>query len=176
MSPDVPAPQLYPSGLKLATILLSLALGTLLVAIDTTIISVAIPKIASSFNSINDVGWYGSAYLLTLTALQPAAGTMFKLFNPKLVYLTSMIVFEGISTSTSCVKYSGLTDVITSGIHFVCFCTAIFNFHLRSGYCWHRSCRPDSGSSQHNYIYRSIGKKTDLYWPHHQYVWNKFLC
>ena len=93
-NPVAPAKQ-YPSGWKLVSILLSLALGTLLVAIDTTIISVAIPKIATEFASIDDVGWYGSAYLLTLTALQPAAGTMFKLFNPKVVYLTSMTIFEG---------------------------------------------------------------------------------
>ena len=29
------------------------------------------PRITSEFHSIEDVGWYGSVYLLTTTALQP---------------------------------------------------------------------------------------------------------
>lgn len=85
----------YPAKLRLAIILLSLFLGTFLVAIDTTIVSVAIPKISSQFHTLNDVGWYGSAYLITTTAFQPAGGTMYKLFNAKWVYLTAIVTFEG---------------------------------------------------------------------------------
>ena len=85
----------HPTGFKLATVLLSLFLGTFLVAIDTTIVSVAIPKISTEFHTLSDVGWYGSVYLILLTALQPAGGTVYKLFNVKLVYLASMLVFEG---------------------------------------------------------------------------------
>ena len=58
----------YPSGFRLTIILLSLFLGTFLVAIDTTIVSVAIPKISTQFQALQDVGWYGSAYLITITA------------------------------------------------------------------------------------------------------------
>lgn len=85
----------YPKGSRLAIILLSLFLGTFLVAIDTTIVSVAIPKISTQFQALDDVGWYGSAYLITITALQPAGGTIYKLFNAKAVYLSAMVVFEG---------------------------------------------------------------------------------
>ncbi len=45
----------YPGGLKLAIILVSLFLGTFLVAIDTTIISVTIPKISTEFHAFNDI-------------------------------------------------------------------------------------------------------------------------
>ena len=86
----------YPKGWRLAILLTSLFLGTFLVAIDTTIVSVVIPRISTQFHSLNDVGWYGSAYLITMTALQPAGGTIYKLFNVKAVYLISMVVFEGI--------------------------------------------------------------------------------
>lgn len=90
---------LYPAGLRLTVILSSLFFGTFLVAIDTTIVSVAIPKISTQFHALEDVGWYGSAYLITITALQPAAGTIYKLFDVKLVYLAAIAVFEGRSVS-----------------------------------------------------------------------------
>ncbi|PMD46299.1 MFS general substrate transporter [Hyaloscypha variabilis F] len=61
----------YPHGLKLAVILAALCLSVFLVALDQTIIATAIPKITDHFNSIKDIGWYGSAYFLTATALQP---------------------------------------------------------------------------------------------------------
>lgn len=81
-------------------ILLSLALGTLLMAIDTTIISVAIPKISTEFKALKDVGWYGSAYLITLTAFQPVTGNAYKMFNPRIVYIVFIIIFEGTTTSS----------------------------------------------------------------------------
>ena len=85
----------YPTGAKFAAILGCLTLGTFLVAIDIVIISVANPKISTTFQAPADVGWYGSAYLLTVTALQPAAGNLFKLFSAKWVYLVSILIFEG---------------------------------------------------------------------------------
>ncbi|KAI9724632.1 MAG: hypothetical protein M1828_003656 [Chrysothrix sp. TS-e1954] len=88
----------HAEGLRLAIILLSLFLGTFLVAIDTTIVSVAIPEISTDFHSLGDVGWYGSAYLISITALQPVMGTIYKLFNVKLVYLGAIVVFEAGST------------------------------------------------------------------------------
>lgn len=87
----------YPTKGRRAVILLCLILGTFLVAIDTTIISVAIPSISTDFKALDDVGWYGSAYLLTLTAFQPTMGKVYKMFSPKTAYLVSMVVFEGMN-------------------------------------------------------------------------------
>lgn len=85
----------YLSRWRLAIVTASLCLGTFLVAIDTTIISVAIPKIATDFTALEDIGWYGSAYLLTVTAFQPAFGSIFRLFDAKSSYLISILIFEG---------------------------------------------------------------------------------
>lgn len=85
----------YPTGWRLAIIIVPLCLGILLVAIDNTIIAVAIPKISTVFRALDDAGWYVSAYLLTETALQPTLGNFYKYFDVKLVYLISMLVFEG---------------------------------------------------------------------------------
>lgn len=50
----------YPTGTKLALITLALCLSVFLMALDNTIIATAIPKITDEFNSLPDVGWYGS--------------------------------------------------------------------------------------------------------------------
>ncbi|KAL8730564.1 MAG: hypothetical protein Q9166_004018 [cf. Caloplaca sp. 2 TL-2023] len=84
----------YPTGIKLVIIMTSLMLGTTLMALDTTIISVATPKISTQFQSLDDVGWYGAAYLMTLTAFTPVASNFYKNFNPKYVYLGFIAVFE----------------------------------------------------------------------------------
>ena len=85
----------YLRSWKLGLVVTSLYLGTLLVAIDTTIISVAVPKISTVFKALDDVGWYGSGYLLTVTACQPSFGKVYKFFSVKATYLTSIVIFEG---------------------------------------------------------------------------------
>ena len=71
----------YPHGVKLWVTLAALCLAVFLVALDQTIISTAIPKITDHFNSIQDIGWYGSSYLLTATALQPTFGKVYTIFS-----------------------------------------------------------------------------------------------
>jgi hypothetical protein len=89
----------YPTGAKLALISLGLCLATFVVALDNTIIATAIPTITSVFNSLNDVGWYGSSYLLTLTSLQPSFGKIYANFDVKYTYLGALVVFEGMPLS-----------------------------------------------------------------------------
>ncbi|KAH8649754.1 major facilitator superfamily domain-containing protein [Tricladium varicosporioides] len=84
----------YVHGWKLFIIISSLCLGTFLVALDVSIIGVAIPRITTDFHTLNDISWYGSAYLLGVTALQPSFGVLYKLFDVKVVYLISIVVFE----------------------------------------------------------------------------------
>ncbi|KAK4252241.1 major facilitator superfamily domain-containing protein [Corynascus novoguineensis] len=69
-------------------------LAQFLVSIDRTIISTAIPYVTHEFQSTPDIGWYGSAYLLTACAFQPMFGRVFTLFSVKEAYLTAMSLFE----------------------------------------------------------------------------------
>lgn len=85
----------YLSSVRLGVVILSLCLGILLFGLDVNIIGTAIPQITTDFHSLPDVSWYGSAYLLTVTAFQPLFGNMYKFFTAKLVYLGSLLVFEG---------------------------------------------------------------------------------
>ncbi|KAF2267497.1 MFS general substrate transporter [Lojkania enalia] len=79
---------------KLAIVMTSLCLGVVLYGLDMNIIGVAIPKITTEFHSLDDIAWYGSAYLLTITAFQPFFGNMYKYFDAKIVYLVSIVLFE----------------------------------------------------------------------------------
>ncbi|KAK6607074.1 major facilitator superfamily transporter [Botrytis cinerea] len=61
---------------------------------EATIIATAIPKITDQFNSIQDIGWYGSAYLLTTTALQPTFGRIYTIFSIKITFVVAIVIFE----------------------------------------------------------------------------------
>ncbi|KXX82906.1 putative HC-toxin efflux carrier TOXA [Madurella mycetomatis] len=84
----------YPSGPKLWLVIFSLGLAVFLVALDQTIIAPALGAITTEFNSITDIGWYGASYLLTMTALTPIYGTVYRLFDIKLTYLAALPLFE----------------------------------------------------------------------------------
>jgi MFS family permease len=81
-----------------------LFLAVFLVGLDQTIVATALPKISDHFQSLNDVGWYASAFFLTMyikaklsdrrTALQPTFGKLYKVFNVKRVFLIALAVFE----------------------------------------------------------------------------------
>lgn len=71
----------YPPTSQVIVIILAIYLAAFLVALDQTIIGVAIPKITDQFKSIPDIAWYGSAYFLTSTALQPSYGRIYKILS-----------------------------------------------------------------------------------------------
>ena len=86
----------YLKGWRLATVILSLYLGAFVMALDTNIINVAVPMIATDFHMLDDVAWYGSAYLLTVTAFQPAFGNLYKFFHIENTYRSCIVVFESL--------------------------------------------------------------------------------
>lgn len=84
----------YPKGIQLVLLLASVFLTMFLVALDRLIIATAIPEITNEFNSLPDVGWYGSAYLLTTCSFQLLFGKLYTFFAVKGVWLTSIFIFE----------------------------------------------------------------------------------
>ncbi|KAL8843652.1 MAG: hypothetical protein Q9176_001860 [Flavoplaca citrina] len=84
----------YPGSWKLASITIALCMAIFLVALDTTIVAAATPRITDHFNKLEDVGWYGSAYLLTICAFQLAFGKCYSIFSIKGVFLTAIGIFE----------------------------------------------------------------------------------
>lgn len=64
------------------------------VALDMTIVATAIPKITDDFKSLDQVGWYGSAFFLTVAAFQSTWGKAYKYFPLKTVFLICIFIFE----------------------------------------------------------------------------------
>lgn len=113
----------YPSGLRLAIIILGLELAVLCVALDNTIIATAIPRITDQFHALDDVGWYGSAYLLTLSAFQLFFGRLYSILNIKWTFLASLFIFElgslicGVApTSTALIVGRAIAGVGSAGL------------------------------------------------------------
>ncbi|KAJ6255915.1 MFS-type efflux pump [Drechslerella dactyloides] len=91
---DVEPEHVYPKGTALASIIIALILAIFLVALDRTIISTAIPVITNEFNSLGDVGWYGSAYLITAAGFMPVSGKIYSFYPTKWVFLIQIVFFE----------------------------------------------------------------------------------
>ncbi|KAF8847266.1 putative aflatoxin efflux pump [Acephala macrosclerotiorum] len=83
-----------PKTLKFWTIMIGMYLSIFLVALDRTIIATAIPKITNEFNSIEDIGWYGSAYMLACACLFPITGRIYQLYSTKWIFIGSLVIFE----------------------------------------------------------------------------------
>ncbi|TAQ84789.1 hypothetical protein B7494_g6895 [Chlorociboria aeruginascens] len=84
----------YLSGIKLWLITMGLMMGVFVMALDNNIIATAIPRITTDFHSLDQVGWYGSAYLLTQMSLQPTFGKIYTYFRVKWIYLSALFIFE----------------------------------------------------------------------------------
>ena len=83
-----------PKSLKFWTIISGVYIAIFLVALDRLIIATAIPSITNEFHSIEDIGWYGSAYMLTAAIFTPLSGRIYQLYPTKWVYLISLAIFE----------------------------------------------------------------------------------
>ncbi|MCJ1314392.1 hypothetical protein MMC25_008074 [Agyrium rufum] len=86
--------ELHLSGTKVYLIVAGLCVSVLLVARDNAILATAVPTITSRFNSLDGVGWYGSAFLMMICAGQPLAGKIFTYFSLKWAYLSFLGLFE----------------------------------------------------------------------------------
>ncbi|KAI8682224.1 MFS domain-containing protein [Fusarium keratoplasticum] len=84
----------YATPRELSLLSTVFTIATFMIAIDGSILATAIPKITSDFRRLDDVPWYGSAYLLTEMAFQPTFGRLYTLFDARILYLVSIIIFE----------------------------------------------------------------------------------
>ncbi|KAH9940252.1 efflux pump antibiotic resistance protein [Amylocystis lapponica] len=84
---------------------------TLFVAyLDQTVVTTALPSIASSFNAGNEISWVGTAYLMSSTAAQPLYGRLSDIFGRK--YLLLFAVFTFVIGSILCAVARSMTQLI----------------------------------------------------------------
>ena len=82
------------TGIPLYLVILAITLAPALLFLDTAIIATAIPRITDEFNSLPDIGWYGSAYQLGSAVLLPLSGKIFTHFSTKWSFLGFFAIFE----------------------------------------------------------------------------------
>jgi MFS family permease len=74
-------------------VLIGLMISTFLSAIEGTIVSTAIPKIASDLGGVQMISWVVSIYLLSMVVTTPIFGKVADLFGRKPVFMIGTIVF-----------------------------------------------------------------------------------
>ncbi|KAK8092864.1 MFS general substrate transporter [Apiospora kogelbergensis] len=84
----------YLQGWRLWLVYIATLFTMFLVPLDMTIVATAIPKITEEFQSLDEVGWYGSAFFLTLAIFQSPWGKLHKYYPLKWVYAASVLIFE----------------------------------------------------------------------------------
>ncbi|KAK4516015.1 uncharacterized protein ATC70_010976 [Mucor velutinosus] len=89
-------------------------LGFFMAALDTTITITALGAIASEFNAADQIGWIGSAYLLTLSGFQPIYCSTADIIGQKYSYLVSITIF--ILGSVLCGGSSTMNMLIVSRV------------------------------------------------------------
>lgn len=74
-------------------IISALMLVMLLAALDQTIVSTALPRIAEDLHGLNKISWVATAYLLTSAITTPLYGKISDLFGRKKIFQTAIVIF-----------------------------------------------------------------------------------
>lgn len=73
---------------------LSIAFGSLMATIDSSIVNVAIPHIRGSVGAtVEEVTWVTTAYVVAMVLIMPLTGLLGALFGQKRLYIASLVVF-----------------------------------------------------------------------------------
>ncbi|CAG8592300.1 25877_t:CDS:10, partial [Gigaspora rosea] len=111
-------PQQTMNKIQFFLVFVSLSLAILLTALDQTIVTTILPAIALEFNSLDEIAWVGTSYLLVETVLQPIYGGLSNIFGRKPVFLTAIFLFEigsllcGLSTNMTMLIISRAVEAL----------------------------------------------------------------
>ncbi|KAJ7141793.1 ABC transporter [Mycena crocata] len=92
--PPPPEPSTILTGRKLAVVFVAMLLSILLIALDQTILSTALPRIASDFNSFSLQGWVATSFILAQTIFLLFYGQVLRIFPAKWVLVSAIAIFE----------------------------------------------------------------------------------
>lgn len=79
----------YPTGVRLWLTILSVTSILVLASIDMNIVGTAVPAITDHFHTVAHVGWYSSAFRLSVCAFQFIFGKAYNLFSVKRIFILS---------------------------------------------------------------------------------------
>jgi EmrB/QacA subfamily drug resistance transporter len=89
-APDEPAER---SHAEIMVVISALMLAMLLAALDQTIVSTALPKIASDLHGLSKYSWVATAYLLTSAVSTPLYGKISDMFGRKKIFQAAIVIF-----------------------------------------------------------------------------------
>jgi EmrB/QacA subfamily drug resistance transporter len=95
---------------NLAVIFAGLMLVLLMAALDSTIVSTALPTIVGDLGGLNHLSWVVTAYLLAQTAVTPLYGKLGDLYGRKVVLQVALVVF--LAGSALCGIAQSMTELI----------------------------------------------------------------
>jgi len=76
------------------TVAVSIAFGSLMATIDTSIVNVAMPQIRGELGaSLQEITWVTTAYMIAMVLIMPLTGFLGSFFGQKRVYLASLVLF-----------------------------------------------------------------------------------
>ena len=80
-------------GRQLALVFSGLMLVMLMAALDSTIVSTALPTIAGDLGGLNHIAWVTTAYLLAQTVVTPIYGKLGDLYGRRIVLQVGLVIF-----------------------------------------------------------------------------------
>ncbi|MGB4800250.1 MAG: MDR family MFS transporter [Candidatus Saccharimonadales bacterium] len=95
---------------QIMPIMTAIALTVFLAALDQTIVSTALPKIAEELHGLSEYAWVATAYLLTSAVATPLFGKMSDMYGRKKLFLIAIGIF--LLGSTLCGAAQDMTQLI----------------------------------------------------------------
>ena len=81
------------SHAEIMVVVVALMLAMLLSALDQTIVSTALPRIASDLNGLNKLSWVVTAYLITSAVVTPLYGKISDQLGRKKIFQVAIVIF-----------------------------------------------------------------------------------
>jgi len=81
------------SHAEIMVVVVALMLAMLLAALDQTIVSTALPRIASDLNGLSKLSWVVTSYLITSAVVTPLYGKISDQLGRKKIFQTAIIIF-----------------------------------------------------------------------------------
>ncbi|KAJ6566269.1 transporter [Mycena capillaripes] len=89
-----PLPDTILTGRKLAIVFVAMLLSVFLIALDQTILSTALPRIASDFEAFSLQGWVATSFVLAQTVFLLFYGQLLRIFPAKWILVSAITIFE----------------------------------------------------------------------------------
>ena len=109
-APLAAEPQTEREGATLYAVIAGLMLVMLMAALDSTIVSTALPTIVGDLGGLEHISWVVTAYLLAQTVVMPLYGKLGDLYGRKLVLQVALVLF--VIGSVLCGQAHSMTELI----------------------------------------------------------------